>query len=576
MDHVKGRESMEDRNILQEPLPQKKQAKKEYGAFMEKIPLLLGEYYDNLKSFYDDIMTKHSEYDYITFVVRRSLLLAEVFYKIFWEEGDEARKRVLKEARRKFRTDSSILMACRQAEMPSILLVDELMLHGDSMNQIFQEIHQVYQETQGNNYDKMDFLSHMNIAVFCRDENTSIVTSCLFSNFHVAQWMDDRQWHDFSNRVGILMQDFPLINTAFTLGVHVPDHIDIPPEVDGFSMIETESMDLKEQVYFFDSLDFATVRRIYHKASQSYTLIPFLFLPDIPEPLFQGFSQKILHHLLPDEAVDRVLVDSRCAYELLSLFLSTTVLEIFCNNCHHSDLKDLTQLEMNSFGIRTNFAMDLEETQEKALFHKLRTPLSYWSEQTFVTAIEDLTRQIKPIESMTNGLDLAPMGIYYENLIYQKKIEELEQKQKKRKGLSHKKTRRSESLQSYLLQWKDTRKETFGWLLQLMDRGIISLKMEKNNHCLQQTLRTGEASLFIGPKRYEHFIPMFTLYVSHLHRDDMESVISGLVTKMEELGQSPRKTLREELMNFLSLIKRSQQDFTTWDIPLYSGGFPYE
>lgn len=541
----------------------------------ESIISVLGEHYSDLKDFYYNIMINHDNYDYIAFVVRRSLLLAELFFNIFWEEGNENLRYNLIEARKKFRTDSSILMFCREDVMPTVLLVDELMLQGDSINKLLHEMGSIFKESHGVSEIKSDFLSRINISVFCRDVNTLIVTDCLFENFHVARWMENKEWHDFSNRVGILIQDFPLINAAFTLGISVPrsEESVLSHDMKGFRKVETESKELKETVYFFEKQDFATVRSIYHKATKSYTLIPFLFLPDIPDDVFLQLSEKIVKYLLPDGMHGKVLIESRYSHELTSLFLSTTLLEIFCKGSIQSNLN---QLNPNIFGILANFGLTYDEKIGKEFLDKVQTPLSFWSESEFLVALDDLTIASEKIISTKSGKSSAEIGQFCEDYIYARKIEELENIDKKSKGLYYGDPTRSETLMNCLENLSETSEELFAWLLQLMDRGIISLKTETSDSHVKQILRAGEASLFIRPKRYEQFLPLFSMYSTRMHRVKMEDVISGLIAQLTERGRLTSEQLEGELNEFLSQIKRSDQEFSSWNIPLFSEGFYYK
>lgn len=582
---------------------------------------VLGSHYEDLYTFYKDILFQAKDYDYVAFVVRRSLLLARIFYQILIEECETEEERTeLYKGRRKFCSDTMVLsMAPHWGEkiieerFPKLLLVDELVMQGDSLNEFLLNLEKKVIASTCETNGGADFtfttvqeqmIRGISIKVFCRNTKMLLFYPAYQEKFRVMRLMEEKEWHDFSRRASLLINDFFIINASFTQGLVVPPHLEehLNQSVSGFHALCSESLELKERVFFYqDSQKLLgcsmVVRAVYCSASACWTLIPFVFLPDLSSEQFDVIADDIFARWL-GYSVEYPLFEKGTVnrYEAVSLFLSTSLLELFVARCFGQSLKEFQQQGfMDQFCVNTNFGFCHKEFRSESaeFMERLYCSEILFSEIELEQCLWKICGENKHFLEENSHPEKDTIFHYnsknclkLEDLIYRKKIDELEFSFKKRQGFylvaKTERSMRNFPLQEFtsecLTELNGNSMEFVTWLFQFMDRGILTLKVKNEENQIRQLVRTGEASIFLLPKRYKDFISMILSFQRQTGKD--ENALKRFLKELEDglIGDpffKDAEGLADRLFEFLQCLERSDQTLNGWNYPILKYGVVY-
>ncbi len=554
------------------------------------VQLALEDHYQGLEAFYFDIFQKADNFDCICFVARRSLMLSEIFYAIwiYKQKLSLAQESELK-IRNKFCSDSAfITMAgtwggfAGKVDLPTVLIVDELIMQGNSVNSILTEAERSLQKNHEYHGGELAFSALQQELVRCvsvRIYCGSVKSFTFHPNYQQKLLIEtsatEAEWHTFSLRIARLCQDLPIINAAFTIGVRLEpwmnERLNYP--VPQFQSCTLQHSELNERVFFYenDLGILGSVRAIYHKATKDVTLVPLFMLPDCPKDIFSEIAEEIYEKWF-GTTEGRIFFPqhSRNYYEGVMLFLNCSLLQLFSNKAFEIDFKNFT---LESFKLRANFAIRMD-SQWNSMLEKLENPEILLKESELTRYIQRISQnKLDNCEefSKTHENESSQVLHHLENEVYHKKILEMQYYHKVQQGFYRTqkttRTRRNFQIEEILgenpQQFKKN-KVFRSWILQFMDRGILTMKIREEKDMVCQLLRTGEASVFLFPRRYQNFIPNLLYYERH-SMGDTDLFIQHLLEFQEEMSDI-RKGLGQELYAFYQYLTLSNQSLSAWDI----------
>lgn len=584
---------------------------------------VLGPYYEDLKQFYLDIF-QAEEYQYIVFVARRSIGLAELFSIIFWHENNIPSIRASVEASwANSLSDSTIMSYAPQIAQelknglcPKILIVDDLLVQGNGMNELLSTIESnVIRELQvaGSNADVdcwQDIVNAINIRVFAQNSKVSMVNLQYQLRLKPKYRMMPNEWHDLSRRISSLISFSGMANATFIMGAELPaSSIDKKILPHGFrlnkqTLLEpvSEKCDTFHERHYFGWADprqsypkcYYTLRLIKNQFTNTYLLLPFIFLPQLSDRAYDLLKKKVFEKWGIDRSVCSFICDhgqtSRLEYEAMILHISESLMMCWTDAAEVSLIRRHyipTKIALN-YGINRQSPL-----MSKELFSRLteRAYLFSWDELTKL--LLEVTEDSEPLVFQSDPIaqDIQDIRKKIEDNIYMTKLQEFAETYRTSQSLppDHSK----QVLDFSLMQNKQTNWNIFldefnasifkhvsglsagtlfRHLLESMDYGIITLKARQSETRFAQVLRMSEQSLFIHPQRYAKYYPILTYLEERNLRlgTCLEEELRIFLKHEQSNGIIDQKinvdTLTAELTQYLSSLKKSGQDPDDWDI----------
>lgn len=562
---------------------------------------LSDEVYFELKNFYRDIFESSFQYDQIMFLVRRGLIMAEIFYHICCSEDDKNED--IKNSYYKFCTDSTLLSRCTEFSrnvidgyMPRILIVDEVIIQGASLNELLSKFENKIvslvkdSETNESSMDEDKIrniiLNSISIRVFAQSSAIMFLNPKYQFKFSKMKILNNKNYYDFSNRVSILIKELKLINATFIMGGTKEKEKDFYIN-DKFKRYDVVSKDLVEHIYFYKetiSKYIATVRIIEH-TNWDNTILPFIFLPKLNEISYARLVQEIKQRWWPDEWLGGIKANTKVEFEMVSMFLSMSLLKIFDSKLFSK--KD----SLDDFKIAINYGFNKFEENSNCL-NLLKSGECLFNKIELFSLLDEVCQESEsflPCNLIFNSEDIineeSVILKTIEEIIYYQKIDQMSEYPKEFEEITLKnnpnKISRDISLQSFI---RDCHENTLSisngtcciemicWILKLLDSGIITLKADIDNYC--QTIRAGELSTFILPKRYYILMSTFSYIKNKYGYDDniLKTQISSLIQDLRFENTDLFENLENDLFRFFKALDRSGQNIDDWNFNLFIYG----
>ena len=594
-----------------------------YKSLRSIAQVVLGPYYEELKQFYLDILQSEG-YQYIVYVARRSIGLAELFSIILWHEKKIPGIQDKLDASWAISTSDSTIMSyaaqiskeLKTGPCPKILIVDDLLVQGNSMNEILYTIESnVIRELQrdglSSDADKywQDIVNAINIRVFAQNTKISMVNLQYQLQLKPKYRMNPKEWHDLSRRISGVIQFSGMANATFIMGAEqlagtiekqlLPKGIrlgsaSLPPY--------TELSNTFHERHYFSWPDpshpspkyYCTLRVIKNQFTDTYLLMPFIFLPRLSERSYDLLKKQVFKKWGLDSTNAAFLCDdghtSRLEYESMILHISESLLMCWMQASGISLSSDdyiPTKIALN-YGINRSTPL-----MKKALFCRLTDPdyLFSWSELTKL--LSDITEDSEPL-SFTQAYqpeELPRIRRDLDDKLYMTKLQETKESYRCSHSLppDHSKPVLDFSLrQNKQTNWNIFLDEfnasvfkhvpgvstapLFRHLLESMDFGVITLKARQDGARFAQVLRMSEQSLFLHPKRYSIYYPMLSYLEERQLRlgINLEEELRIFLTHEQSHGiiseQTDVNALTTELTQYLDNLKKSGQELSDWDI----------
>lgn len=585
---------------------------------------VLGVHYQPLKRFYTNILFS-MEYEYIVFVARRSIALAELFFVILWNETEsEWNKNYLEESWARVTTDSTILSYAGQIAQeiksghhPKILIVDDVLVQGNGLNELLSAIED---NVMGKlrELDATDItlerwrevVNTIHIRIFAQNNKLSVVNLQYQLKLKPAYKMGPQAWHDLSRRISNMIIATGLANATFIMGAEIfstseDDYTSIETLVNGKLLVDSETVitpksynvgKLTERHYFGWSRSnsnrisyFCSLRVIKNCYTAGYRLMPFVFLPQLSEKSYKLLKNRICEKwgmskenniLNPNQDT------SRLEYEIMLLHLSESLLTCWTKAAGIQLKKEYFDPLKVSLNYTINRIQPMIDSFE---FMRLTNPAYLFSWDELKAVLDEATADAPTFDVRVAG-EFGDPRRYLEDFVYETKIQELMESYRYYNSmrpsdlwstgfsLQENRTRNWHiALEDFVNRAKqlicDSSLESIICnLLSFMDEGIVTLKVRKHGNSHTQVLRMGEQSLFVWPKRYDKYHPVLS-YLEERSvrsrrslREDLLDFLQYAQRINEISSEENVETLTDELISYLRSLYESGQELEDWDI----------
>lgn len=549
-------------------------------------------YSSALSNFFNDIFDKISRYALIVLLKRRCSNLAEIFYQLrTGENGENLPLNLI--------TDSALLsMVPRLARIydqrgrfPSILVVDDIVIFGNSLNDLLKELEERLcdlLEPMGHNRDDVAqaLFRAVEIRTFARSNQPLLLSDHYQANFSADKTMEAVEWRDLSNRISRLILLSGRVNSSFICGAEIgTGPVDgAALQKAGFSRIKT-TYEVFSQTTYCRTIFLAgrekivyTIRLFISGASGKTIAVPFVF--------FSGLEADKLNTALFNTlevcrlGLGRALRDGiwsgclRTQAEAFTLLLSASLLREFCRLTRSTpEYIGRMKLQMN-FGAAFSSSADqftdlmLDPDAKLLSLDQMDWLLGYLTAGNEVFQGYQLSRLIA-------GKGDEGLKLRMEDRIYEKGLKNYSNAYWKTRTYQNESQKERGNVPEPVmdvLDWNMAAGDAafllpheVSWLLQMMDAGIVGITIRRSGKYIQQCMKTGEQSQFIMPKRLRDYIPTLILVQrkAHIFNKDFDQELQAFAAYNQDMGRN-----LERIQKFLKELRDSGQKIEDWDFDL--------
>lgn len=624
---------------------------------LEKTAMrILGEDFSSLATFFLKIYELCLTYEknkkpvMVAFVTRRCHVLSLIYQSIFSKysnvEGEQlpeylkkdfSFKDYLRVANTYFTTDTNLVCMgekiasyyMREKEFPHIILVDEMLLHGRTLNHILTEMEQDiqdYVQSRSNVYIddisiEREFLSKLELHVFIQNDEPLL----LLSRYQKRLWADSirpvGETRERSKQFALLVSVGTVNNDPWSWSIsrhEMPEPTGILK--DKVRKVTTTCSQIRQNTYFWPYPNETHPKALFtfrwkhsnlspHKADICYLGVPFLVAGNISSAnagklysaVYKDFSPELktfsFRYLDENEYMPRNTTSQwRRITELNNLVLCG----LFAR-CLYGDSLTVQDLDLEMLARNfTNFTGFLEKKKdtEENVQSELTALWAFTSEQAekkLASYLEILLQGVSPLWKMKDdsgeGLSEVVKGLLQE--VVNNEVSEIgyqtEQNARNiyRTGSGSNEERLSnwgttfyleEKIKELILDYQfDQLSEVYtmmAMLLQRMDLGFISIvpSMAGGEYSKEigMELRAGEQSLFIKPTVYQKYIPVLSKIVDRCRNSwpEVEREIDRFVERLRRVKLDVDEGLAIYLKLFLYQLNSVDQTPGDWDFPL--------
>lgn len=556
------------------------------------------EILQELCQWYEHIL--HEEREYIVFIVRRSYMLALLLEKMTGKKMEENSKAI-------FLTDASLILQCRSmadiyietGRFPSILLCDELLLHGRNLNHLIDAMENRLVACLPD-CDPKDIRRRLaaavKIYVYARTEQEVLLYGRYEERMEYMRRENAGFLHSFSGSISewILCSGFSNASYVFS---RLIDEAMMTKIQEKEKLIGTKYQNTVQ--YTSVSLlgggnrkkAVLSLRFVKTKEGEGYRAIPFVFLPnldtDVTDKLLNEVKQRTgnedFHQIM--EALAHI-PGRRTLNELLTMLFSHVVLLDFLER-YQIDIQPNAETEQELvceeiLKLARNYNFDtLEHAKgllKELLFRKLFAKEEM--EAVFERVIPDDYKVLEVSADPRTRKTLASQESVVrrlESYFYNKGWQEEAFAYRMTQMPYYISPRRSERrvrgccfILSELCGGFEEQETgiCISCFLQMMDAGVLSLSSYAPNSMdvvgYAQFAKAGELSLLLEPLRYYEYIPMLALIQSECGKwnIDLKKEIERFTCRMEQGFDSNRI---EEIVNFIHTLEMIGQKADEWD-----------
>ena len=547
--------------------------------------LILGnENFFGLKEWYQNTLSP--KWDYVVYVVRRSYIVALIMEEITglkMEENSSA----------SFLTDSSFLLGCENfaeyfkqyGSFPSILLCDDILIHGRNLNRVIRAIEKrliVLMPNVEQDVIKSLLTDAITLHVYAKaDVKAPLLLDerywlCLEYKCKMQQVI----WRKMASDLSLLIFQSEYVNASYIYSEHVSEE-SVKDVISSYYRSVYQNTIEYTKVRFCTLGNsvraICTIRLIKDRTKEGYNVVPFVFLPNLDENETHALINRMCmtsSHLENNiflfkrlNSLDEV-VGKRSLNEWITLLLSLVIINQF--NRDNSIKIDLYDMERVVTKLARNYWFSDFESTKTYLKNCIENPIfqsvDEMEQELFLSGIYE--REIVKL-SEKSYIMVTPE-------IIRRKLDDFFYNAGKREELMAVKKVDSVLLDGYtrgccfvlnelLSEFNyDQARIAIAYILQMMDAGILSLSsfapLNMKVVGFAQFAKAGEQSLLIKSLRYIEYIPCIALmyewcrqveidfydyltrYMQSERCDIDPSLLSGLtdlVKDLESMNQTP-------------------------------------
>lgn len=379
---------------------------------------VLGEgHYALACSFFESVFYAPARYK--VFLRRRCLNLMYLYLELHWDGMNEEQWLDIIST---FYSDSALLADAKEIAqqycilrlMPSILIVDDILIHGRTLNRLIDKLTDlVYQYVREGNGDAdretvaRDLLGALNIRVMVQNGNPLLLRSPYVKRLYCAEDKSDiwspHRWHELSARLSRLMGEGYFQNTSYVLSVYDVEEgkngdkgetlsamgVEHLAERCGFTIdrwARRNRRDVAVRTLTNDAGDcmaFYTLRITQNSVDGKYSIVPFFFCSNM------GNVDALLRNVLicldkkgldqTEKIFDHWRKSSRTIVEILYLIFSHNIL-LLLQQESEQDWNLAERLDVDKIKISFRSRMHPETTQFLEQLAGVKEPFFSWEE----------------------------------------------------------------------------------------------------------------------------------------------------------------------------------------------------
>lgn len=298
--------------------------------------------------------------------------------------------------------------------MPSILIVDDILIHGRTLNRLIDKLTDlIYQYVREKNGDAdretvaRDLLGALNIRVMVQNGNPLLLRSPYVKRLYCAEDKSDiwspHRWHELSARLSRLMGEGYFQNTSYVLSVYDVEEEKNGDKEETLSAMGVEHLavncgftidrwarrnrrDVAVRTLTNDAGDcmaFYTLRITQNSVDGKYSIVPFFFCSNM------GNVDALLRNVLicldkkgldqTEKIFDHWRKSSRTIVEILYLIFSHNIL-LLLQQESEQDWNLAERLDVDKIKISFRSRMHPETTQFLEQLAGVKEPFFYWKE----------------------------------------------------------------------------------------------------------------------------------------------------------------------------------------------------
>lgn len=593
------------------------------------------------------------------FVTRRCHVLSLIFQNIFSECADEkpkkdwlsvytkgeiSAKKYREVADAYYTTDTNIVCQGggladyyqRTGELPHILIVDEMLLHGRTLNHILTSLEhsiltalQVQSDRPVNAVTlQNEFVSKLEIRMFIQNNEPLL----LLSRYQMRLWSDSirtvSETRERSKQFALLVSVSNVNNNSYSWSIVRRPRPPEPVWGSGARKLVTTQASIRQTTYFWAYPSKKSPKAIFtfrwkhsnlspEEKENYYLGVPFAVMGDIPlenslklyEQIMQDvpFGAKFLFTRYIDPRISINKVDN-AYWRRISEFNELVLCGLFTRKLYGGTLTaedlDLDMLARNL----TNFSEMLQNrvTFDDPVCDELKALWEFTAQQTeerLTSYLEILLADTTPLWEMEKEwVDVDKKAECLLEEVINDEISELgyrtEQNAREiyKIGLIPNEKRLSswgvkcflaeklkEIIDYYCVDEPAVIYTMLAILLQQMDLGVVSIApgiLEAKNGQRQESLelRAGEQSLFIKPIQYQRYIPILKRIKNRWETSwsDIEKEIDHFTERLKQEEPDIDDNLALDLKLFLYQMSAVEQNPEDWDFPLVDSAPKWE
>ena len=499
---------------------------------------------------------------FVVFVVRRCYLLALIIARITgWEITDNGQTAFLTDAAFYLQCKTLVEYFLEHGTFPSILLVDDILIHGRNLNKLIQRmedeiclqlksIDPSYNEAE----IKASFQEAIGIEVYTCAQGALLLWEEYKRKLNYRRIMRAKYWRQLSSDISTLILSSDITNACYIFTEHISDkkfdQIYANLVADGYEKSVYQSTIQYAKVHYLEMgkniKAVYTLRIIKNSFYKGYRVAPFVFLPTMTKTETELIQKDIFRRINVTrecrdwiESLNRYRV-KRSRNELLSMILSHGLLQEFNSKY---DVKtgigsESWSDEFNKLSRNYNSGISRESTVEylkEILQNKLYSENEL--DELFCKCLSEKTNLINFEQINDNRPVRTEKEIFRweEDHFYQRgyKAEQAACDAARQPYLT--KTSRLEPEKQFKVEiefnelFQNVSRDEIGMgvscFLQLMDAGVLGISasdlksedadkeknVEENTEEYCQYVKYGEQALLIQPLRYYEYIPMLAM-----------------------------------------------------------------
>ncbi len=555
------------------------------------------EVLEELCQWYEEAL--HGTWDYVVFVVRRSYILALLLEKMTGKKMEENSTAV-------FLTDASLILQCRKmadryqktGRFPSILLCDELLLHGRNLNHLIDEMENRLAECLPG-FDPQDIrralADAVRIHVYARTDQEILLYGQYEEKMKLIRRENARFLHSFSSNISEWILCSGLSNTSYICSRVIGDE-----QMEDIRKKEELICTAYQNTVQYTAVSYVgagnskkavlSLRFVKIKEGGGYLAIPFVFLPNLSTDVTA---------ILADEAAKRTgnadfrrmmqlfsdLPGKRTFNEFLTMLFSNAVLYDFFERCQIGvQLREQEEMEFASDEIKKlarNYNFDTLEYTCDLLRDLLFRRLFGQGElaDVFARVIPDSYKVLELSadegsvnHALSHGSIVRQLETYFYSRGWQEEKSACRIIQM-RYSISQRRSERRVRGCCFLLAELCGRygiQEAgllIAYFMQMMDAGILALSSYAPNSMevvgFAQFAKAGELSLLLEPLRFYKYLPMLALVQSECRkwRIDLKGELERFSSRMEQGFDSEKIRGFWEFIRALEMIGQKADEW---------------